>query len=127
MPVLMKKPPINVVDIIILGGIIQKFRVPRQKVQGLLLLLQEFKIGEETPKTVPSEEVFKNLDKQFSRPGAALQGARLKEELSQIALAKKLCVSQGDLSKMEHGKRPIGKKMAKRLSKILKVDYRIFL
>jgi len=28
---------------------------------------------------------------------------------------------------MEHGKRPIGKEMAKRLAKILKVNYRVFL
>jgi len=28
---------------------------------------------------------------------------------------------------MEHGKRPIGKDMAKRLAKALKVNYRVFL
>ena len=42
-------------------------------------------------------------------------------------LAKRLGITQGDLSKMEHGKRPIGKKMALRLSSFLNIDFRVFL
>jgi len=47
--------------------------------------------------------------------------------MSQGELAKKLGIPQGNLSKMENGKRPIGKAMAKRLSEILNIDYRVFL
>ena len=47
--------------------------------------------------------------------------------MTQVELAKKLNITQGDLSKMEHGKRPIGKKMAKKLSVILNIGYRVFL
>ena len=36
-------------------------------------------------------------------------------------------VSQTHISEMEHGKRPIGKDMARRLAKALKVNYRVFL
>ena len=77
--------------------------------------------------TILADEVFKNLHAKYGKHGSALRGARLKEEMSQVELADKLGVIQSDLSKMEHGKRPIGKKMAKRLAGILKIDYRVFL
>jgi plasmid maintenance system antidote protein VapI len=38
-----------------------------------------------------------------------------------------LGISQAHISEMEHGRRPIGKEMARRLAKLLKVDYRVFL
>ncbi|MEK6580253.1 MAG: helix-turn-helix transcriptional regulator, partial [Bdellovibrionota bacterium] len=63
----------------------------------------------------------------YSKAGATLQGARVKEGLSQVELAEKLKISQTNLSKMENGKRPIGKNMAKRLSKVLNINYRVFL
>jgi hypothetical protein len=44
-----------------------------------------------------------------------------------MALADKLGISQTNLSKMEVGKRPIGKVMAKRIAAVLKINYRIFL
>jgi len=42
-------------------------------------------------------------------------------------LARKLGVAQGDLSKMETGKRSIGKEMAHRLAGVFDTDYRVFL
>ena len=36
-------------------------------------------------------------------------------------------VSRAHLSEMEHGKRPIGQDLAKRLAKALKVNYLVFL
>ncbi|MFH0788088.1 MAG: helix-turn-helix transcriptional regulator [Pseudomonadota bacterium] len=36
-------------------------------------------------------------------------------------------IPQRHLSMMEHGKRPIGKKNAHLLAKVLNVDYRVFL
>ncbi|OFZ55574.1 MAG: hypothetical protein A2428_14565 [Bdellovibrionales bacterium RIFOXYC1_FULL_54_43] len=62
-----------------------------------------------------------------SKIGSTVRGARHKEGLSQIELAGRLGVTQGDLFKMENGKRPIGKKMAMRLGRLLKIDYRVFL
>jgi DNA-binding transcriptional regulator YiaG len=127
MSVPMKKPRTKAtsdyVEIVVHEQGKRHFRVPADKARGLVLLLNEFEV--ET--SVPADEVFKELDEKFGRSGVALQGARLKEGLSQVALAEKLKISQGDLSKMEHGKRTIGKGMAKRLSRILKVDYRVFL
>ena len=60
-------------------------------------------------------------------PGVALAGARGKEGLTQRELAGRLGVPQRHISEMERGKRPIGREMAKRLAKVLDIDYRVFL
>jgi transcriptional regulator with XRE-family HTH domain len=75
--------------------------------------------------TVPSlawREVYPRFD-----VGVALRGARKRESLTQKQLADLLGIKQAHISEMEHGKRPIGKEMAKRLATILRVNYRVFL
>ena len=59
--------------------------------------------------------------------GVALRGARKREGLTQKQLAGLLGINQTHISEMEHGKRPIGKEMARRLAIVLGVDYRVFL
>jgi len=81
----------------------------------------------EAEETYNWREVFKDEIKKYSEVGSSLRGIRYREGLTQKQLAKKLGVSQHHISEMEHGKRTIGKKMAKKLSKILKTDYRMFL
>lgn len=44
----------------------------------------------------------KNLDEKYSQAGALLRGTRHREGLSQAVFAKKLGITQGDLSKMEN-------------------------
>jgi len=60
-------------------------------------------------------------------PGVTLAGARAKEGLAQVQLARLTGIPQRHISEMEHGKRPIGKERAKKLAEVLKVDYHIFL
>ncbi len=62
-----------------------------------------------------------------TKAGVLLRGTRHREGLTQVEMAKKIHVSQADLSKMESGKRPIGKIIAKRIEKIFGVNYRYFL
>jgi len=76
----------------------------------------------ENAASVPWSEVFPGFD-----GGLALRGARKREDLTQKQLAGLLGISQTHISEMEHGKRPIGKEMARRLASVLKVDYRVFL
>jgi transcriptional regulator with XRE-family HTH domain len=59
--------------------------------------------------------------------GKALSGARYREGLTQTRLSELTGIPQRHLSMMENGKRPIGKKNARLLAKVLKVDHRIFL
>jgi len=62
-----------------------------------------------------------------SNGSVALRGARKREALTQKELAHLVGISQAHISEMENGKRPIGKDLAKRLAKALKVNYLVFL
>lgn len=62
-----------------------------------------------------------------NRAGVCIRGGRGKEGLTQKQLAEQIGVAQHHISEMEHGKRPIGKEMAKKLAEVLNVDYRVFL
>ena len=77
--------------------------------------------------TISTDKVFAEVDKKYTKAGVLLKGLRHREELSQIEFAKKINVTQADLSKMEHGKRPIGKKIAKRIEAVFGVNYKSFL
>lgn len=74
-----------------------------------------------------AKDLVAHLDKKYTKAGALLKGARYRENLTQAQLAKKINVAQADLSKMENGKRPIGKNIAKRIEKVCGVNYRYFL
>jgi len=87
-------------------------------VNQLVALCGVEKVGD----SVPWEEVYPDFN-----ASVALRGARKREGLSQEQLAQLVGASQVHISEMENGKRAIGKTMAKRLAKALKVDYRVFL
>ena len=74
----------------------------------------------------PWREVASDEIKKYTEAGMALRAARYREGLSQKALAKLCDISQDNLSRMETGKRAIGEILAKRLGRILNVDYRLF-
>lgn len=79
-------------------------------------------------KSSPSiQAIFDKLDQKYTKAGALLKGLRLREGLSQVAFAKKINVTQANLSNMENGRRPIGKIIAKRIEKIFGTNYRYFL
>jgi DNA-binding XRE family transcriptional regulator len=71
--------------------------------------------------------LFKDLTEQSGEPAVLLKGLRHREGLSQVEFAKKINISQTNLSAMENGRRSIGKELAKKIAEIFKVDYRIFL
>ena len=58
------------------------------------------------------EEVFPN-----HHGGDAIRGLRYREDMTQKQLAEKVGISVQNLSHMEHGRRPIGKDMAKRFAR----------
>lgn len=62
-------------------------------------------------------------------PGNAinLRGLRNREGLSQKELAEHLGTNQANISKMERGMREISVKMARKLSQVFDIDYRLFL
>ncbi len=82
--------------------------------------------SKQTHKVLP-EDIFSSIEKQYTKAGVLLRGTRHRERLTQTQMAKKIKVTQADLSKMESGKRPIGKIIAKRIEKMFGVNYRYFL
>lgn len=60
-------------------------------------------------------------------PGVALHEFRTLRGLTLQQLADRSGIPNGNLSKMEHGKRPIGPKSARTLAKALSCDHRHFL
>jgi ribosome-binding protein aMBF1 (putative translation factor) len=118
-----KKLRTDDVEILIDGE--RRFVVPKNTAKGILFLIENHEINAEA--AIPWRDANKSLLNRYGEAGAILRGARAKSELSQEALAEKLGMPQSHVSEMENGKRTIGKAMAKRLAKVLKVDYRVFL
>jgi ribosome-binding protein aMBF1 (putative translation factor) len=77
--------------------------------------------------SIPWREVSKDLISKYTETGMLLRGGRHKAGLTQKKLAQLVGVLPHHISEMEHGKRSISKKMAQKLSRIFKVDYRVFL
>jgi len=80
----------------------------------------------DTSDSIPWRELFPEY-RDEELPGVCLAGSRLKEGMTQKRLSDLTGIPQGHISEMENGKRPIGKKRAKVLAKVLNVGYKIFL
>lgn len=80
---------------------------------------------EDKPMSV--DEVLREMSGDLPRWAVALHGLRAREGLTQATMSTLLGIHQGNISQMEHGKRPIGKSIAKKLAALFKTDYRIFL
>lgn len=76
---------------------------------------------------VSAKKVFAGINRKYTKPGALLRGIRIRENLTQVQMAKKIKVTQSDISQMENGTRKIGRKIAQRIEKLFGVDYRSFL
>jgi DNA-binding XRE family transcriptional regulator len=69
--------------------------------------------------------VSKESIEKHGQTGMVLRGARFRENMSQKELASLSGVSQENISRIENGKRRIGKKVAIKLAKPLKIDYKL--
>jgi DNA-binding XRE family transcriptional regulator len=77
--------------------------------------------------SIPAEVVFADLNRKYTKAGALLKGVRVREGLNQEEFAKVIGVEQANLSKMENGKRAIGRTVAQRIAKAFDLNYKIFL
>jgi DNA-binding XRE family transcriptional regulator len=73
------------------------------------------------------ENVAADRIEKYKKAGLVLRGARYREGISQKALAEMSGVSQDNISRIENGKRTVGEKVAKKLAKPLKIDYKLLL
>src|ERR1700688_4115660 len=95
----------------------QIFLVPTAKANGLLKLIEEYKVNKDS-ELVDAENAFEDLNKKYTKAGALLQGFRLRDNLTQTQLAQKIGTSQPAVAAMESGDRPIGKTVAQKLAKV---------
>lgn len=86
------------------------------------LKLQEFLNKYSEPESVVWEELAKDRLTKHKAAGLALRGARYREGMSQKELAKRSGVSQENISRMENGHRPVGKRVAKKLATVLHIN-----
>jgi len=89
-------------------------------------IAQKYRVSD-AKQVVSADDLFAKINKQYTKPGALLRGIRVRENLTQIELAKQIKVTQSDVSQMENGTRKIGRMIAKRIEKLFGVDYRSFL
>src|SRR3989338_10780477 len=83
-------------------------------------IAEKYRIIDDQPISV--DNVFANINKKYTKPGALLRGLRVRESLTQAKMARKIKVTQSDISQMENGTRSIGRKIAKRIEKLFGVD-----
>ena len=81
----------------------------------------------ESDQAIDWRNAFSDLINEFTEVGATIRGFRLREGWTQAELGEKIGVSQANLSKIEHGQRSIGKKLAKKMANVFQTDYRVFL
>lgn len=89
-------------------------------------VIEQYKVSNQD-EYMSVEDVFSDLTEEYGEPGVLLRGLRFREGLSQNEFAKKMSMSQANLSAIENGRRSIGKVLAKRISEVFGVDYRMFL
>lgn len=80
----------------------------------------------ETTESISWREAFP-VEFLENEGGICLKVTRERRRLTQTALADMTGIPQPNISEMERGKRPIGKKIAHQLGKALDADYRVFL
>jgi DNA-binding XRE family transcriptional regulator len=98
---------------------------PPEKIEKIVNVAKSLDL-EDISDSVEWRELFPEYD-NASSPCIALKGSRKKENHTQKDLARLTGIPQGHISEMENGKRGIGREIAKKLGKALRVDYRIFL
>lgn len=118
MSALTKKHPIDRVATISWHG--SRYAVPIE-------IMEHYKLESDNNNYISIDDLFGNLTQKSGEPGVLLKGLRYREGLSQIEFAKKISISQTNLSAMENGRRIIGKELAKRIADIFGLNYRIFL
>lgn len=105
------------------GLVTIRLRVHPKNAEKIKEYARSIETGEERNYTIA--EVFPEYAGKEQQ--TALRAYRHRENITQRELSAMTGIPQRHISEMETGKRVIGKEMAKRLSKALKADYKIFL
>jgi DNA-binding XRE family transcriptional regulator len=97
--------------------------VPTSKLKPILVSLKEY-----ADESLPWRDIAAARIKAAGGESAhMIRTSREMAGLTQTELAKLLRMPQANVSQIETGRRSVGKALAKKLSKIFHVDYRVFL
>ena len=100
-----------------------KFKFSVEAGRGLIHFLRGLEEQSENEAGVPAQEIFPDLEDPQKKIGITFRGIRFKNNLTQLEVAQRLGLDQSDVSKIEKGKRPIGKALAKKIEKEFGIDY----
>ena len=114
---------IRIVEVTYVGS---RENAPYEKARAIETLLKETPTHKDT-ELVDIGEIFPHLNDPEKMPAITFRGIRAKTGLTQKEVAKRLGITQAEVSKIECGKRSIGKALSKRIEKEFKIDYRRFL
>ncbi len=98
---------------------------PAEKQEEAERILESLGFSKADNDSIPWDQALNEF--ADNKVGTSLAGGRHKEGFTQVKLSALTGIPQRHISEMERGKRPIGKKNAKLFSKVLNVDYRMFL
>ena len=113
----------RLIEITIRDGAKRKlFLVPSEKANAIETLIKEEPSSDN--ELIDAGEVFPDLRDPKKRPFVVFRGIRAKTGLTQEEVAERLGITQAEVSKIESGKRPIGKALAKKIEQAFKIDYR---
>jgi ribosome-binding protein aMBF1 (putative translation factor) len=99
-------------------------RIPRKEAESIAvdMIAKEVRKALDAALSYTPEEVFGPRV-----PGRLIRGGRTREGWTQSELAKRLGVSKTVVSDLEHGRRPISKKMAGKLGEVFGSSPLVFL
>lgn len=86
--------------------------------------LDDYAEEERVPASLVHAEAKRRHGRNYQTPGYYLKLYRHRSGFTQAGLARKAGMLQHHVSEMEHGRRSIGKALARKLSAILDCDYR---
>jgi len=98
---------------------------PQKKKKAVLRELRKYGYVDMSD-CIPWRELFPELEVE-PEYSIILRAARNRADLTQVELSEKTGIAQAHILRMENGKQEIGKDQAKRLSRVLDLDYRVFL
>ena len=106
----------------------QLYLVPKEAAQAVATLLDNYTENlEGEDGSIDAFNLYPHLKDPVKRAATVFQGIRLRHGLTQKEMGDKIGLNQTDVSKIEKGERPIGKKLAMRIGKALGIDYKRFL
>ena len=104
------------------------YLVPNETANAVSTILENLSSNEKyASESIDALDLYPDLKDPTKRIATVFQGIRLRHGFTQAEMGEKIGLHQTDVSKIEKGERPIGKKLAMRIGKALGIDYKRFL